>query len=345
MLLFYLYYNLYESSEALAKIEIIGDYSMNYVGRLSIILISLMSSGSRAFIYEAKVLRKWNPNRRSYHYFIGCSDFHDKSHTSNQPQLAEIEHVLKRLDKSCSKVLIEDLSSRNNQGRFSCGRFYVNSRGGILGGLAKTCEAVGLDVSNVEFRYCRVTSLGPVLNNLQERLDRFPSVTDTKVATLVEEVHSVINEIKAFNDGSTLNTFYGRGIQDVENELKQLHMIQHPDVSIAEYLAAHSTAKNRVELLKRLLTFDSGLLDLKLAHDVVNAQDKEKVVAIAGGSHIAKVSEVLEKVGYEKVHASKINYTNEYDLNRCLGSHIIENKYCVKPQPISLDFLSEYVKK
>jgi hypothetical protein len=125
----------------------------------SLSLLFCMSSFS--YIYEVRVLRKWDDVRKRYHYFIGLSDFHDKIDPSNQTQLKKIQDILAKADKSSTKVAIEDLSSVNNNGRASCGRYMVNSRGGVLGGLAQSSRDAGLDVCNVEFRYCRVVAMAP----------------------------------------------------------------------------------------------------------------------------------------------------------------------------------------
>src|SRR5579885_2910097 len=126
---------------------------MNYRVRFLLLIINLLTAtGSFAFIYEVKVLRKWDASRNRYHYFIGLSDFHDKTHPINRDHLAQIEKMLKSTDRNISKVLIEDLSSANASGKQACGRFLVNSRGGVLGGLAETAKAMGHETENVEFR-------------------------------------------------------------------------------------------------------------------------------------------------------------------------------------------------
>lgn len=266
--------------------------------------------------------------------FVGLSDFHDKSNGANATQLQIIEQGMAGLHTTKTKFVVEDLSSRNSQGRFACGPYFVNSRGGVLGGLADKAQAMGLDVDNIEFRYCRVTSLGPVLNNLHEPLDTFASVVGAKVGNIVDEIKNTIKEIQAYNDGPALKKIYESVINDVQTHMVSLNFIPQVDQTMAQYLAAHSTPLSRLELLKKLLTFDSNLLDVKLIHTVVNTQSKSKVVAIAGGSHIVRVCELLEKIGYKKVNSTNIAYAKEYDLQRCLGSHILEGSYCVKPQPI-----------
>lgn len=317
---------------------------MNYRMFFSVVIVCALSYlRSFAFVYEVKIMRKWDAEHNRYHAFIGISDFHDKTHAINGVQLTKIKELLGKCDKNDVKIAVEDLSSPNNSGRFACGRFFVNSRGGILGGLADESRALKIDVLNPEHRYCRVVTLGPVLNNLKEPLDKFPSATMTPMAALVQEIGDVVNEIRTYEDGFVLKKIYEDSIKDVIKQLQALHLDKHINVSVAAYLHAHSQEHNRLDLLKRLLTFDSGLLDLKLVHSVISSKNKAKYVAIAGGAHINRTCELLAKVGYEPVQTTKVTYMKEHDLQRCLGSNIIEGAFCVKPQPISIDFLQELI--
>lgn len=299
---------------------------------------------NHAFIYEVKVLKKKNQSNNAYQYFIGCSDFHDKIHAANGQQLKKIEQMLGSCNKQSTKVLVEDLSSPNNNGCSSCGRFFINSRGGVLGGLAATCGSMGLDFSNLEFRYCRVTTLGPVLNNLKANMQDLAPVATIGISMLQNEVLTNIKEIQAYNDGSQLNKLYGQLIAGIIKKMKTLHLDKADDLTVAQFLAKHTDQKQRLDFIKQLLTFDSELLDMKMVHAIVHSPNKAKIVAIAGGSHIAKTAEMLEKIGYEKVSTTSIAYAKEHDLRQCLGSNIIEGAFCVKPQPINIDFIESLLK-
>lgn len=308
---------------------------MNYRAWVSTALLSLFM-GNYAFIYEIKVLRKWDAGRQKYQYFIGLSDFHDKVNNANQSQLGTLEKLLANLDAKKAKIAIEDLSSRNSHGRKECGHFFINSRGGILGGLADKGKDMGLDVDNVEFRYCRVSSLGPVLNNLSGQLDSFPSAMHVKISAIIDEIMHEIKAIDRYCDGYALNKIYDKSVKEVVDAIKALHLDSSQALSVAQYLAQYSHNQNRLDLLKKLLTFDSSLLDIKLTHAVVQAGDKDKVIAIAGGAHIARVCEILTTQGYRSIDSTKITFSREHDLQRCLGSHIVDGAFCVKPSPIDL---------
>ena len=313
---------------------------MKWVMRF-LMLLSFAPLTCYGFIYEIKILRKQRAD--GFHYFIGLSDFHDKVHPITKQQLNKIEHLLAQCDKNETKILLEDLSSRGSGGRSSCGRFTVNSRGGILGGLTRFCEERQLLVENVEYRYCRVSSLGPVLNNTYAHISQIPSVNDISIAELVQEIKDIVQEIKLYEDGPALTAYYKKNIQEVMDELKKLNMDARNQTSVGHYLALYSHQKNRLDVLKRLLTFDSSLLDLKMIHGVV-ASNKEKAVSIAGGSHITRVADALQKyMGYEVVCATPVEYSRENDVKKCLGSAIIDDNFCVRPQPIDLSILDMYI--
>jgi len=315
---------------------------MRYKSLFFMLFLGLFQA-NYTYIYEVKVLRKWDAGRQKYHYFIGLSDFHDKHSGSNQSQLSKIEQLLANLDKNRVKIAVEDLSSPNAQGRQECGHFSINSRGGILGGLAEKCKNLGFEVDNVEFRYCRVSSLGPILNNLKERLDNFPSATHTHIAALVQEINQEIQAIDRYSDGHALSSVYNASIKEVAALVQSLHLEHDQSKSVAHYVGQHSKDNTRLELLKKLLTFDSSLLDIKLVHSVMQAGDKDRVIAIAGGAHIARVSELLIAQGYAPMESTKITFAREHDLNKCLGSHIIEGAFCMKPEAIDLGILQKAI--
>jgi hypothetical protein len=297
-----------------------------------------------AYIYEIKVLRTWRPEKQRYHYFIGLSDYHDKTHPANKMHVAAIEDALSRCKPTALKILVEDLSSSaTHHDKTRCGNFAVNSRGGVLGGLATRCQAKGFDVDNMEYRYCRVSALGPVLNNLHSCPHDFPSVQQTPVIHLAQEVDAVMTEIEQYDDGKELNKIYKQSLHQAAPALKHFKKNAHAQLSVAEYLDMHSSAQERLEFLKHLLTFDSSLIDIKMVHAVLNAQACSHVLAISGGAHISRVSELLEMVGYEQVYATTVQLYKEYDLKKCVGSTIIDGSYALRPESIELDMLKSYL--
>ena len=308
-----------------------------------LIMASLCCIGSmHAYIYELKVMRCWDEKSNGYKYCLLCSDFHDKTHTETEKQLTKLDAFLTKADKKSYKIVLEDLSSCGSDGRESCGRYFVNSRGGILGGLAQKCQGMGFQVDNVEYRRCRVASLGPVLNNLKEKPAKFPSSAGIKIAALSTEIDAMMLEIDSYCDGEVMGSCYKNNVSQVREHLAHLKQDKHQDMSVAEFIEHSSTNKDRLELLNHLLTFDSCLLDIKMVHNVLNSTTP-KVMVIAGGAHAARVSQMLEKVGYQTIHATDVSFYNEYDLSKCVGSTVVNGSYCVRPQPIDLGCLDEYV--
>lgn len=301
-----------------------------------------------AFIYESKVMRIWNPEQQQYHYFIGCSDFHDHTHPRTESHRATIEKMLAQYpDKSSLKVIVEDLSAPAYNGRFSCGRFFLGPKGGILSGLAQFCKNKGLDVDNVEYRFCRVVALGPVMDQIRNNQtlanNQLPSTCDTRVSMLHQEVDALISEIRSFDDGATLNNFYNKCTQHVEDRCKEIHLTNQSQISAADYIASHTTDTHRVGQINYLLTFDSGLVDAHLIHKVITAKYKKVVVAFAGGAHITAVCSLLANVGYETIYESKSEHVQEYTA---AGPGLLQGgngSYFMRPTPISLDFLNNYL--
>ena len=299
---------------------------------------------SRAFIYDLTVLRRWNASLERYQYFIGLSDFHNKQHPANQVQLRDFINIVKHSPVHMTKIGSEDISSVGSGNRHrNCGRFIVVSRGGVLGGLTNKCRKLGLDIQNFEYRFCRVTSLGPVLNNLTGNLKNLISVQATPVSALIQEIESVFKQLASYQDGTFLSALYKRSVQDIRRKMVQLQLYKHADKTVADYLRIMTTPENRLPFLKDLLTFDSVLLDLQMVHSIVNMQNKLNFLAIAGGSHIKRVAQLLTKFGYKPVWAMKPRFVREYDISKCLGAHIVQGKYCRRPRPIDIKVIADFL--
>ncbi len=294
-----------------------------------------------AYIYQVHVLRRWDKKHNHYQYFIGLSDFHDKSHAINKQHRYYLEHRLLD-DRRSTKVIVEDLSSTNNNGRRTCDCYAINSRGGVLGGLASVLKRSGVDVDNIEYRYCRVVSLGPLINNIHAQVDSFSSSNTLHIDALYGEVMREIDSIRSYADGRVLNSRYKRTISGVMRALRRLRLDRYQKMSIAEYCAKCIKSSNRLDVLQKLCTFDSGLLDVKLVHSVIAAQNKSHVFAIAGGTHIKHACALLKHAGYETVFVSKLTSQCKCDLSRCLGSHIVEDVICVNPEPIDISIIAKF---
>ena len=92
-----------------------------------------------------------------------------------------------------------------------------------------------------------------------------------------------------------------------------------------------------------MLTFDSGLLDICFVHGVLQAKDKEVVLIVAGGAHINNVCELLQTNGYKSIYNTPAAYIREHNLNGCIGSRIIDENYCIKPEAVDLHPIDKYI--
>lgn len=294
------------------------------------------------FIYEATLLKRWVPEHKRFNYFIGISDFHDRKHTANEAQLAHIEQLLDQQDKQTTMIITEDLSTEpNSDAGWFCGQFKINSKGGILGGLTKTCQQKGFKVDNVEYRYCRVAALGPLLTNVREALCECPSACKLLVADMANEVHYAINTLSTHS--AALAQAYKKLLKKIPMQLDQLKLTKNSTHSVADYIQENSKDSNRLSLLEELLTFDTDLVDFKLAHSVLTAQNYHKVIAFAGGSHISRVITLLLATGYKQVYKIRSTSRKEHDLSLCIGVPIVNKSYCMKPEPINLEELQRFL--
>ena len=305
------------------------------------LVVGLFVMRSDAFIYQATVLRRWDAMQQRYQWFIGLGDYHNKKHPINEQHKQQLFDLLAVANPGSTKVLTEDLSVPNIEGRFSCGKFYVNSRGGILGGLTECCHDLGLEVENLEYRYCRVCALGPVLNDPHADPFTHPSVAGISVQEMCDEVYHTCDRISTFDDGPLLNAWYQERVNGVKQKVQRLGWQRYGFESVADMLVSQAKPQNRHEAVKTLLTFDSSLFDAELVHAVANTPH-ERICAIAGGSHIERASAMLERVGFQKVMEEKPFYHKENDPQQCIGSEMRQGGYCLQPQPIQLQTVSKY---
>ena len=298
-----------------------------------------------AYIYEIKVLRGWNKNSKKPCFIIGCSDFHDKMHQSNSEQRSYLTNLFKSQNAAATKIILEDLSSPNVNGLYGHKQFWLNSNRGILASLTKDCKALGLDADNIEYRYCRVIALGGLLRQLNQSPYQSAPTCAIKVSSLVGEVQQMIKQISSYNDGQAMVHWYKESCAQVHRSMQSLYLSSYADTSCAAYFDKVARHGNRMLFLKRLLTFDSALLDCALVHTILSATGKKStVIALAGGTHIDRAFEQLKLQGYTQVYATPVSFKRDYDVANALGSPIMPGGYCVKPEPIKLDVLKEYLK-
>lgn len=302
------------------------------------LLILFLSFHVEAYLYQAVVMKRWDDLRDRYHYFIGLGDYHIK-HASNQKQFDQFSSLVTKLDPKSFKMLTEDLSVANSDGKWRCGKFYVNSRGGFLGGITEKCRNMGCDADNLEYRYARVCSLVHFLNKKTEGSQAPVAAAAISVGDIVGEINHEIDRISSFNDEPVLKNCYQRSVEQVNKKIADYGLTDH-SMSMADYIMSK---KRNPTLINKLLTFDRGLLDAKIAHWTVNSTDKDRVCVLAGGSHIERVKEMLEKVGYKTVLELPKSADSHLDVESCVQSERIVEKNISIPEPIDLDELRRWL--
>jgi hypothetical protein len=331
---------------------------MNTFLRIAVGNFLIMNIACHSFIYRMDVLDKQqSPISQNIdildknqpipfnQLILGLSDFHDKTHPATHAQQAYIDGILDRLKHIKALVLVEDLSSPNTAtGLIGCGSFSVDSRGGILGGLSTKCKEKGIPVQNIEFRFCRVAAFGPVLNHLNKAPNTLEPANKITINTIYKEIQQAIAHIQLFSDGPNVQKYYNEYIDEVLKELNQLHLNNTSTINIADYITQQAPSFTRLDTLRRLLTFDSSLLDMNFVHAILQASDKQIILIVAGGAHINNVCELLEKIGYKRVYNTPVSYVQEHNLNECIGSRIIDETYCVKPEATDLKTIDQFIK-
>lgn len=322
--------------------------NMGYIKRrvscLFIISVMLVITQSKAFVYDIRVMRKWDNASGQYSYFVGLGDFHDKSHKITPIQVQQIDAIISRCDPGRTKFIVEDISSLSSSGKKCCNRFFINSTGGILGGLAnKYRKKRNLLVDNVEYRFCRVASLAPVINNINANYRKFPSTNNISISAFGREIATVTKEILDYKDGKMLSNWYLRCLSQVAKHMNFLHFQSKLKMNIADYIYSCTNFTNRLSFVKKLLVFDSSLLDAKIVHSIIGPQGRQNAIVIAGGSHIRSVSRVLQTLGYQSIYNSKVSLRREYDTKRCLGSNITPGGFCRKPEPVDLRVIDRFL--
>lgn len=291
---------------------------------------------------DVRVLRKWNAEHNRYHYWIGFRDFHDKAHKHNSIQRKRIEELLPGYNPDHLLVLVEDLSSANDSGKLGCGSYFINSRTGILAGMGSFCKKNHVPVQNVEYRYCRVVALGPVINNIQADPSSFPSAKRLMLEHLTQEIEQTYNDLLLGSTSSEFKNMLIAKTAALQKGVEKLKNARSSTPSVADYLKNSTTAWNRLEIVKNLLTFDGILLGFKLVDATLKADQKEKIIAFAGGTHIDEAYELLQKVGgYEPlIDGKSVASADQVAQAINTGSSSLNKK----PEPISLELLEHYIK-
>lgn len=268
--------------------------------RLLLLLLCAGAQRSQAYLYNAIVMRKWLPEQNRYHYYIGLGDYHDATCAADTVHRDEVESLLRRPWNQGLRVITEDLTSPNAEGRCGVKGIRINKfEGAFLGGITEVCRAAGADAVNLEFRYARLASLGPVLHSDKE-LSALFATNKLLVEDLIQEVERELAGVATFRDGVSLNQWYACEAKAVRSAMNRFGWPSCAAQTVAAYLASLSV-RLKPYIDKSLIRFDRTILDVKIVHDIVSRTDVERTCVIAGGSHIERVAERLKQIGYEVV--------------------------------------------
>jgi hypothetical protein len=277
--------------------------------KIIILTILLIANNSFGYFYYLCVKKMVNKNGYPQHIVL-LADYHDKTHPVNKGQRAHLEFLLQKYADKKIKLIVEDLSSVNNDGRMICCKYGINCTDGVLGHLANKARSFGIVVDNVEYRYCRVASIGPLLSNLAADPHSFKSCVAITLMALYKEIAHEIEKIKKYDDGKALNNFYKRAIADVRVQLARMRLNGiDQQKTVANYCAQLKYSKYRKEL-EKLCIFDSALIDVHIMHSIM-CSDAPIIFVVAGGSHVEQVRKVLKKIGCEEVFATQAYSTSQ----------------------------------
>lgn len=306
----------------------------------SLIIIALLSCGqSLGYFYHLCVMRKiMNKQTNAQQVIICLGDYHLKSHPANKNQRTDVEALLARCASAKGKLIVEDLSSVNNDGRMICCNFGINCSEGVLGQLGNKARALGVSVDNVEYRYCRVAGVGPLLNNCKADPHSFRSSATIATSSLHKEVADEIEKIKKYNDGKVLNDLYKRAVSTAHAALSKINF--NGKKTVADYCAQLPRKQYRQEL-EKLCIFDSTLIDMNIMHSIASSPGERLIFVIAGGSHIEQATDLLKRMGYESLFSTSA--TAAPVLKKILNSDSATASSEVHPAPVDITIIDKFI--
>lgn len=310
--------------------------------RDSLVIAALLSCSSGfGYVYYLCADRKVMNKKTNAKQLIVCfGDYHLKSHPTNKSQRIYIESLLKRCVAAKVKLIVEDLGSVNNDGRMVCCNFGINCSEGVLGQLANKARALGIPVDNVEYRYCRVAGVGPLLSNIQAKPHAFRSSATIAISSLHKEVADEIEKIKKYDDGKLLNDFYRRTASTVHAALSKIGF-NKSKATVADYCTGLQCKQYRQEL-EKLCIFDSALIDMNIIHSIATSSEAPIIFVFAGGSHVEQVSFMLKRMGYESVLTTSAPAVSV--LKKVLNSDSLAVSSDVHPQPVDITIIDKFIR-
>jgi hypothetical protein len=303
-------------------------------GLWGVVLICCLVPESSAYVYDVRIAKRLVPGG-GYQHLIGFSDFHDRNQVAVAAQQRTLfEQLVKNSDPSAMKFLVEDLSSPNTEGAYSCARYHANTRGGFLGGITDILRHNGCAVDNLEFRYCRVVALGLVAAGTHsDQAQKMQEIVSLQ--QFVQETAAMADKVARYTD-SGMQPFFHQWRASLEPKFSELKRRAQTGISVREYLKKFEIANALYEKeINSLLAYDSALLDVSLVHEVLNDTRHKVLVVVAGGTHIRNVFDALEKKGYVKVPVVQENLLVHGGSSTTIDARATKTKG-ITPRPVSL---------
>jgi hypothetical protein len=310
-----------------------------YIYTAFLALLFLCSSHNFSYFYQASVADGFTEKQSQKQCIVYLYDYHLKTHPANKAQRVYLDTLLKRCAALKGKLIVEDLSSVNNDGRMICCNFGINSEDGVLAKLANKARSMGISVDNIEYRYCRVAAVGPLLSNIKANPQTFRSSATIKSASLYKEIMGEVDKIKKYDDGKQLNSLYKRTIALVSTALSKMKL--NNQESVADYCKKLKSKDYRQEL-EKLCIFDSALIDMNIIHALAQCTHEPLILVIAGGSHIDQVIKFIEPMGGKIV--LKTAPSTSSALKKVFNSADSATSFTdTHPQPLDMRVLDKFI--
>jgi hypothetical protein len=277
-------------------------------------MILMVANDSFGYFYYACGMKKRSNPTNAQQYIILLADYHDKKHPANKDQRAYFETLLQRYSNQKVKLIVEDLGSINNDGRMICFNYGINCAKGVLGNLANKARSLGIDVDNVEYRYYRVASIGPLINNITANPYAFKSSATITLMSLYKEIINEIQKIKKYDDGKKLNKFYKRVVANMYTALSKMKLYGADNTRTVAHHCAILKQGNYRQELEKFCIFDSPLIDSNIMHSIACCGDATLIFVVAGGSHIECVHKLLKKMGYDEFFVCPDDHFKPIDI-------------------------------
>ncbi len=284
------------------------------------------------YIYTLGFLKKWNPEQSSWNYVIGFGDFHDKFHPESRNHRYALESFISSYSPEKLHIVVEDLSSPNNQNVSGCKSFSLCGTKGVLAQMGKYCRDRGYSVNNIEYRYARALSLSSLYKGLQDSDSCRPALM-IHISDLLHEITNTYHDLTSVFCDHQYGFWYKSSCRKVLDRIVpyNFHAYTHMDVASFCNFYAHIMQKPFSHVVQDLLTCDSELIDCRMLQ-AVKESDKQVTIIIGGGTHIERVLGILSGLEYTWVHKSSNRFSQRVSTTNAAFSEY----HVHKPMPLDL---------